>query len=234
MGISKPASKSSGSKQPQKASAQSKGKYPKLDLDGLKDKHRDLQSKSGGNFLKIEGETRFRIVPFEHDGDLHVFAEFNKHYVQQLKASFNCLHDTEDDCPICNLVEEFDKMGASNLARGLAARTRFLMNVLHAGELKKVEIGGGVMKDILSYFADPDYGDISDPDTGRDIKITKTGSGLTTEYAVKVVPNSSRIVVPDNVPDLIKFVKYPKTDDVETELAKVFDELQQAAEEESN
>lgn len=218
----------------QKATVPTGKKYPKLDLEDLKDKHKELRDRSGGNFLKLEGETRLRIVPFVHEDEAFLFAEFSKHYIKALKTSFNCLHDQGEECPICNLVAELQDMGASDTAGQLMARSRFHMNVLVAGELKKVEVGPGIVKDILSYITDPDYGDITDPDTGRDIKITKTGTGLSTEYEVKVVPNPSRVTFPDKIPDLIRAVKYTDSDTVETELAKVFTEIQTQAEKEVN
>ena len=47
------------------------------------------------------------------------------------------------------------------------------------------------MKQIIDIICDPDYGDITDFNTGRDITITKSGKGLNTEYSVLAKPKET-------------------------------------------
>lgn len=60
--------------------------------------------------------------------------------------------------------------------------------------VKVLGTGIGVYKDILSLICDPEYGDVTDPDEGLDLIITKTGSGqFNTKYDVKTVRKESPI-----------------------------------------
>jgi hypothetical protein len=54
--------------------------------------------------------------------------------------------------------------------------------------VKVLGTGIGIYKDILGLIVDPEYGDVTDPDEGLDLIITKSGSGqFNTNYDVKTV-----------------------------------------------
>jgi len=56
---------------------------------------------------------------------------------------------------------------------------------------------------ILDFFADPDYGEICHPLNGLDIKVSRSGSGLETEY--NILPkrhNSPLLALPSGDPDI--------------------------------
>lgn len=76
--------------------------------------------------------------------------------------------------------------------------------------------GVGVYKDLIKIIVDPEYGDITDPEEGLDIIITKTGSGqFNTEYEVKSVRKESPVGLDnweDFLNDLAPLTK-PKTYD---------------------
>ena len=57
--------------------------------------------------------------------------------------------------------------------------------------LKILACGISIMKGILGYVTDDDYGDILDPENGTDLIINRSGEGLDTEYDVKARRNST-------------------------------------------
>jgi len=63
-------------------------------------------------------------------------------------------------------------------------------------EMSPVRILGtgiGIFKDVLSFIVDPEYGDITDPKTGLDLIITKSGTGFNTNYDVKTKRKESEV-----------------------------------------
>jgi len=59
--------------------------------------------------------------------------------------------------------------------------------------VKVLGTGVGILKDILGIICDPEYGDITDPEKGLDLIITKSGTGFNTNYDVKTVRKESPI-----------------------------------------
>ena len=112
------------------------------------------------------------------------------------------------------------------LADQIKAKRRIYINVLSRDDEeetpKVLPIGVTILKGLLETICDPDYGDITDPETGRDVTITRKGQGLNTEYSVLPKPKSS--VVSEDM----------EVDDIEEAMAdldalfieKSYDELQ--------
>lgn len=85
--------------------------------------------------------------------------------------------------------------------------------------VKVLGTGIGILKDVLNYIVDPDYGDITDPTQGLDLIITKTGSGMKTEYDVKTARKESAIGYEDweeCLNDLKQFSKFKTYDEIAT------------------
>lgn len=60
--------------------------------------------------------------------------------------------------------------------------------------VKVLGTGVGIYKDLIALIIDPEYGDITDPEEGLDVIITKTGKGqYDTKYDVKTVRKESVI-----------------------------------------
>ena len=101
-------------------------------------------------------------------------------------------------CPIC---EEVARLKASKdkedkkLADKLKATKRIYVNVINREEEEEkvmvLPIGVTICKALLDFVCDPDYGDVTDYTEGRDVTITKTGKGLSTEYTVIPKPKAS-------------------------------------------
>jgi hypothetical protein len=74
--------------------------------------------------------------------------------------------------------------------------------------------GSGVLDDVIGYCLNPEYGDMTDPEKGRNITLVKTDKEHTrsgyNEYTVQPSPNMSVIEDPDwldHLIDLKKFIK---------------------------
>ena len=108
-----------------------------------------------------EGVTTIRILS-------HSYA-FKSHYIKSEKKSYDCTGDTST-CEWCQ---------KSNRPRG---RWAYIVLVRDSKEpvAKVVEFGWSVFETILALAKDKDYGD----PRGYDLKITKTGTGLDTNYTV--------------------------------------------------
>jgi len=179
----------------------------KVNLEKLKKKAKEVQERTeGGEFLAIKaGDTTIRIVPpIGNMGD-DFFKEGTIHYnVGSDSKAVLCPAGTADangdfgECPICELVDDLLKGGNAadiKLAKSIRAKSKFWINVIDVKDKARgVQVYGApitVFKELLSYFTDPDYGDLTDPKEGRDVTITRSGAGIDTEYSVRPRPKTS-------------------------------------------
>ena len=150
-----------------------------LNLDKMKAKLNTLTGKGDSSkrvFWKPnDGESNIRIVPTA-DGD--PFKEFFFHY-NVAQGGFLCpKHNFGDDCPVCNFANKLWNEGTDDskkMAKDLFKKQRFFSPVLVRGEESEgVRVWGyGKMayEKLLTIVLDPDYGDITDPESGNDLKI---------------------------------------------------------------
>ena len=129
------------------------------------------------------GAQHIRILPTA-DGD--PFREFHFHYNVGKNPGIYCNKRNDGgECPICDFASklwregtETDDQNLKNEAKKLFARKRYYSPVLVRGnESQGVKIwayGKTAYETLLGYVLDPDYGDITDPQTGTDIKLTYT------------------------------------------------------------
>jgi len=126
------------------------------------------------------GDQMIRILPTA-DGD--PFREFQFHYNVGKNPGIYCNKRNDNgDCAICDFASklwrdgvENDDSTLKNEAKKLFARKRYYSPVLVRGnESEGVKIwayGKTAYETLLGYVLDPDYGDITDPETGTDIKL---------------------------------------------------------------
>lgn len=157
----------------------------KYSLEEAKKKLEELKQKSGGgDFMELkEGENKVRIV-CEEDEDWYL--EVATHYVEvgKDKVGVTC-NDVYDgsECYFCGLVAQLKRSKDKDdkaLADSLKSSTRYYMNVLDRedkNKLKVLGVGAQAFTDIMAAFADPDWGDLTDPEEGFDVTITKTKTG---------------------------------------------------------
>jgi hypothetical protein len=99
-----------------------------------------------------------------------------------------------------------------NLSKQLTPKMRTYVPVLVRGEesegVKFWGFGKTVYQELLAFFADPDYGDLTDPTSGRDITVEfKTAKELGKNYPetyIRVKPNQTPITEDKNVLGMLK------------------------------
>ena len=150
-----------------------------LNLDLMKQKMSSLTGKGDGkknNFWRPQdGENNIRIVPTA-DGD--PFKEKFFHYGVG-EQSFLCpKRNFGDPCPVCDFGNKLWNEGteeSKQLAKGMFAKQRFFSPVLVRGEesegVKVWGYGKLAYQKLLGIVLDPDYGDITDPEDGNDLKL---------------------------------------------------------------
>ena len=148
----------------------------------MKAKYSALQNRGrgGGNksmwFRPQDGEQVIRIVPTA-DGD--PFKEFWLHYgVGKNPAFLSLKRNYGQDDPIDNFVRALYNEGdeeSIKMAKSISAKQRFFSPVLVRGEEDKgVRIWGygkQVYEQLLNLVLNPEYGDITDVDTGTDLTL---------------------------------------------------------------
>jgi len=165
----------------------------------LAKRRQEIKDRSTGGsvvFIK-EGTLRIRILPAPDEVDWAV--ETTGFYLgPEVKGVFSA--DTlGEDCPVLEKYHELrdsSKPGDKEIAKTLTPRTKYLVAALvyedekgkeidtkRSGKL--VQIPTGVYNTMIDNFLDPEMGDFTDPDTGYDFKIKRTGKGKQdTEYTL--------------------------------------------------
>ena len=150
-----------------------------LDLDKMSEKLNKLQNKNPGSdvfWRPQDGEQTLRIVPTK-DGD--PFKDFWFHYnVGNNPGFLSPKKNFGQQDPLDNFVRKLFNDGdeeSIKMAKSLSARQRFFSPVLVRGEEEKgVRIWGygkQVYEKLLNLVLNPEYGDITDPETGTDLVI---------------------------------------------------------------
>jgi len=154
-----------------------------IDLEAMRAKLE--QSKNGykkkGDSTKWrpeQGDQTIRILPTA-DGD--PFKEYFFHYNVGKNPGLLCPKKNHgENCPICDYASKLWREGVDNNddvakreAKNLFARNRYYSPILVRGmESEGVKVwayGKTAYQMLLGYVLDPDYGDITDPETGTDI-----------------------------------------------------------------
>jgi hypothetical protein len=163
-----------------------------IDLNLIKKKHQELtKPKSGGmeNNSNVfwnppEGTTTIRILPSKDD-DTPFYSETKIHRIRKpgnnFESNVHCLEvkDGRGKCPLCDLYRALYKTKVKEheaLARAIKPRERYFLNIVlrDTGDVKVFSLGSKLFKKILGIIVDPDFGDITDWDSGRDFKVQKS------------------------------------------------------------
>lgn len=193
------------------------------------------KTESGSNFIRIISPKfdGYKKVPY-FGKEIHTHTK-----VGADERTFLCLKKMYDEpCPVCELYEEIKNKDAKDVRlKALRTSTRYLFFVVDVTDatteskgLRWFDSPVGVNDNIIELSRDRRKGgviDVSDPDNGRDIEFTKTGSGLKTTYkAFRLVENDP---IPDewleDVPnDFDEVLKKPEYADVAAEVSGMPDE----------
>ena len=150
-----------------------------INLDKMRERKAALEGRGGGGnrdtfWRPQDGEQTIRIVPTA-DGD--PFKDFWFHYnVGNNPGFLSPKKNFGEDDPLNDFVRKLFNEGTEEsikMAKSLMARQRFFSPVLVRGEEDKgVRIWGygkQVYEQLLNLVLNPEYGDITDTDTGTDL-----------------------------------------------------------------
>ncbi len=155
-----------------------------INLDKMREKLAALrgEGKSGDSVFwrPAEGDQDIRIVPTA-DGD--PFKEMHFHYNVEKGGFLWPKRNFGDDCPVCDFASQLWREGVDNndehskkTAKSLFVRQRFFSPVMVRGaEDLGVRIWGygkTAYENLLSLVLNPEYGDITDTESGTDLTLT--------------------------------------------------------------
>lgn len=200
-----------------------------LDLSAIRGRLNKLQNTSSrkDNLWKpTPGKHQVRIVPYKFAPE-NPFIELFFHYNINNKTYLSPSSFGRPD-PIVEFAEKLKRMGDKEdwkAAKKMEPKLRTFVPVLVRGEegegVKFWGFGKTVYQEILGYIADPDYGDITDPNTGRDITIEYTAADdAGTSYPVttiRVKPNVTPLA-----PDATEIQKFKES---QVDITDIYSEL---------
>jgi len=210
-----------------------------MDLDAIKSKLNQLQSQTSTteNFWKPEPGTQVvRVVPYKHNKD-NPFIELYFHYNLGNKTYLSPVSHGRPD-PVQEFADKLKSTGDKDewiQGKRLEPKMRTFVPVVVRGResegVKFWGFGKTVYQELLSVIADPDYGDITDPLTGRDIGIERqTPAEAGNQYGkttVRVKPNQTPITddkkllesIFENQADVTELYTEPSYDELKEALA---------------
>jgi hypothetical protein len=175
-----------------------------MDLNAIKNRLSQLQTTTNrtSNLWKPQpGNQLVRIVPYKFNKD-NPFIELYFHYDLGGKTYLSPTSFGRPD-PIEEFAQKLKGTGSKDdyrLGRKVEAKMRTYAPVVVRGEesqgVKFWGFGKTVYQELLSIIADPDYGDITDQVSGRDIAVVFK----TAEETGKSFPSTSIRVKPNQTP----------------------------------
>lgn len=173
-----------------------------LNMDLIRRRKEELDSRGEDyNYWRPkEGKNNIRIMP-QKEGKELFWSEGYVHFsVGPKKNMVTCLETFGKPCPICEEVEKLKNSGYKEdkqLAKDMKQTQRIYMNIIDRDseddeeQIQVMTCGTMILSDILDMICDPDWGNITDYTTGRDIVITRTGKGMQTKYSVLGKPKQT-------------------------------------------
>lgn len=176
-----------------------------MNLDLIKQKLEGL-TKTGNRQKNIwkpkPGKQVVRIVPYKHNRD-YPFVEIFFHYEMGGKTYVSPVTNGNPD-PIVEFAEKLKSSGLKEdylLSRKLMPTMRTYVPVVVRGEedegVKFWGIGKSVYTELLNIISDPDYGDITDPKSGRDITVEFEKGGENGKQfgntTIRIKPNTTAL-----------------------------------------
>jgi hypothetical protein len=180
-----------------------------LDISKLKSRLNSLSNtnqKSNLIWKPKPGKQVVRIVPYKYEPD-NPFIELKFHYNINNKTYLSPDSFGRPD-PIVEFSNRLKKTGSKEdwqMGRKMEPKMRTFAPVIVRGEehegVKFWGFGKQVYQELLSIISDPDFGDITDLTSGRDIVVefkTAEGGASFPETSIRVKPNVSVAVDPKN------------------------------------
>jgi len=164
--------------------------------DTTKVRDRASRMESGGIYWRPKtGNNRVRILPpWNEEGVFYL--ETALHYGfkdAEGGRAYPCLRKLgEAKCPTCQVVARFSEDNdpdIKKIVKQMKAKGVWFMNIIdRKSEIPEARIFGAGFKiasAVIGYFTDEEYGDLTDPEAGRDITIVREGTGIGTTYEVR-------------------------------------------------
>ena len=208
-----------------------------MDLNVIKKRLNQLQTSNTrtSNLWKPQpGPQVVRIVPYKYNTD-NPFIELYFHYDLGGKNYLSPISFGRPD-PIEEFAQKLKSTGSKDdyrLGRKIEAKMRTFAPVVVRGEEKEGVrfwgFGKTVYQELLSIIADPDYGDITDPVSGRDVVV----HFKTAEETGKSFPSTSIRVKPNQTPitedaSILEAIKETQKNITEIYQERSYDELTEA------
>jgi hypothetical protein len=187
-----------------------------INLDAIKSRLNSLKNTNNrtSNLWKPEpGEHQIRIVPYIHNRE-NPFLEMYFHYNLGKRSILSPVSFGRPD-PIVDFAEKLKQTGDKSdwiMGRKLEPKMRIYVPVIIRGQenegVKFWGFGKQLYQELLGFFADPDYGDLSDLKTGRDIVVTvKSPEETGRDYAettIRIKPKETVVTEDQSVIEKIK------------------------------
>lgn len=173
----------------------------------LKKKKKELKERSqGGNIIyQKEGTMRVRLLPTGEDNDF-VMEVIQFYLGGEIKGVYSPATNGQP----CAIMEKYEELKESDdpedkeLAKKFSPRKKFLAPVLVYSDTKGkkideeksgklIQLSNNQYQEIIDHYLDVDeWGDMTDPKNGYDIKLSRSGTGLTdTEYSMSPCKNTA-------------------------------------------
>ena len=209
-----------------------------MDLDAIKSRLNQLQNTQTNAFWKPQpGKSQIRIVPYLHDKN-NPFSELFFHYsLVPNKTVLSPLSYGRPD-PVQQFADKLKATGNKDewiQGKRIEPKMRTFVPVVVRGEesegVKFWGFGKTVYQELLGIIADPDYGDISDATTGRDIVVERqTPAEAGNQYGkttIRVKPNVTALSDDSNLlqrlldeqPDIKELYQEPTFDELKSHLS---------------
>ena len=209
-----------------------------MDLDAIKSRLNQLQNTQTNAFWKPQpGKSQIRIVPYKFDKN-NPFSELFFHYsLVPNKTVLSPLSYGRPD-PVQQFADKLKSTGNKDewiQGKRIEPKMRTFVPVVVRGEesegVKFWGFGKTVYQELLGIIADPDYGDISDATTGRDIVVERqTPAEAGNQYGkttIRVKPNVTALSDDSNLlqrlldeqPDIKELYNEPTFDELKNHLS---------------
>lgn len=208
-----------------------------INLDAIRNRLNTLKNATNrtSNIWRPDpGEHQIRIVPYVHNVD-NPFIELYFHYNLGKKSTLSPITFGRPD-PIVEFAEKLKQTGDKQdwlMGRKLEPKMRTYVPVIVRGAEKEGVkfwgFGKQLYQELLSFIADPDYGDITDLKTGRDIVVSvKSAEEAGKNYAEtsirikpKETPATNDLEILEKIkqqPQITELYPEPSYEDLETQL----------------
>mgnify|MGYP000964705493 CR=1 FL=1 len=186
------------------------------------------QKKDNKTWKPTEGNQVIRIVPNKFDKDVP-FVELYFHYEFGGKSKKTLLSPVTsgNTDPIQEFADKLKRTGSKedwSLGRRLEPKLRIYVPIIVRGEEEKGVrywgFGKEVYAELLSFIDDPDYGDIADVSSGRDITVVYTPADKTG----KTFASTSVRVKPAQTPLADSKAEIKKLLEDQVEIASLFEQ----------